>query len=417
VVNNSVPLLYALLFVTPFHNDPRLGVVLLRAGVAIVTPIKILGLLTAAFALVAPMPKDAAPHLRSSLTALFLPFAVVPVVVTMVYGLPTPTQLIGQMLSATLLFLAIVPLVRTEDRMFKVVRTLTIGFTVSSLWIYKAHFIGHEARPSGLEGDGNYDALMFLLSLPLSFWMIRYDESKWWRRIGLASFVVLASAVVLIESRAAFIAGGAMVLFAAVRTRHKLLGLTLIAVAAVVLFSLGFGQRLKSIKLEGQTINGAEKSSRIHFELFKCGLHMIEAHPIFGVGLQQFMVVAPDYNPELVKVGGHSWIAHDTFLQIGAEAGIPTLLLFLAMLGVCFRNFRAAQRSSNKRLAALGLAMTVSLLGISIAGLSITAEFLPFCILIVLSQSLREIASAATIESLPIQRVATPVLQPRREVA
>jgi O-antigen ligase len=410
-------LLYALLFVTPFHNDPRLGVVLLRAGVAVITPIKILGLVTALFALVAPVSKDAAPRLPSSLVFAFVPFAIAPVIATVANGLATPSKTISQMLSAVLLFVAIVPLVRTEDRMVKVVRALVLGFTLSSLWIYKAHFIGHQQRPSGLEGDGNYDALMFLLAVPMAFWMVRNEESRAWRRVGLVSCLVLASAIMLIQSRAAFIAGAAMILFAAVRTRRKLLGMTLIAGAAVLLFSLGYGQRLGSIKFEGRPSNGAEESSRIHYELFKTGLHMIEAHPIFGVGLEQFIVVAPDYNPDLLKVGNnHSWIAHDTFLQIGAEAGIPVLLLFLAMLGICYRNFRAAQRSFNKRLAALGLAMAVSLLGISIAGLSITAEFLPFCILIVLSKSLREIANAADIRRAPL-RVAAVVSQLQRGAA
>ena len=412
-----MPLLYSLFFVTPFHNDPRLGAVLFRAGFAIITPIKILGLLTVAFAQVAPLPKDAAPHQRSSLAALFLTFAVVPVVVTVARGLPVPSQIIGQMLSAALLFLAIVPLVRTEDRMVKVVRALTLGFAVACLWIYKGHVIGHQQRPSGLEGDGNYDALMFLMALPLAGWMIRCEESQRWRRIGLASFVLLAGAVVLTESRAAIIAGTLMGLFAAIRARRKLLGVTLIAGGAVVLLSLGFGQRLKSIKLDGVPSNGAEESSRIHYELFKSGLHMIEAQPIFGVGLQQFMAVAPDYNPDLLKVGHHSWIAHDTFLQIGAEAGIPVLLLFLTMLGVSFRNLRAAQRSSNRSLAALGFAMSVSLLGISIAGLSITAEFMPFFILMVLSQSLREITHAADVQRAPVRKVAAPVSQMQRGAA
>src|ERR1019366_6771276 len=102
-------LLYLLLFATPFHNDPRLGTVLFDTGV-IITPIKILGLLTAAVALVAAVPKDAAPHLRNPLIALFLPFAVVPVLATVAYGLPTPTGVISQLISAALLFVAIISL-------------------------------------------------------------------------------------------------------------------------------------------------------------------------------------------------------------------------------------------------------------------------------------------------------------------
>jgi O-antigen ligase len=399
-------LLYILLFVTPFHYDPRLGRSLFDAGVVIVTPIKILGLLAAVVALVATPPKDASPRLRTSLIALFLLFAIVPVVVTLVYGLPMPVGEISQLLSSAFLFVAMIPMVRTEERMVKVVRTLVMGFAFGSLWVYKAHFMGHEQRASGLEGDGNYDALMLLLSLPLAFWMVRYEESWWSRRIGLICGLLFAFAIVLTESRGGIIAGGAMGLFAAVRTRRKILGMMLFAAAAFVLFSFrpsGLLERFASIELVGRPVNGAAESSRIHFELLKAGLRMIGAHPVFGVGLERFKAVVPEYDPEILKLSGHSWIAHDTFVQVGAEAGIPALLLFLTMLGIAFRNFGLAQRSSNDRLAALGFAMTTSLLGISIDGLSFSAEFLPFCILIVLSQSLREIAHAVDIERSPFR--------------
>ena len=391
-------LLYLLLFVTPFHNDPHLGMVLFDACVMIITPIKILGLLAAALALVAPVAQDAAPRLRSPLIALFLPFAIVPVVVTEAYGLRTPTGSISQLISAALLFVAIRPLVRTRERMFKVVRTLVLAFAFGSLWVYKEHFIEHARQPWGLEGDANYEALMLLLSLPLAFWVARYGERSRWRRIGLLCALLLTCAIVLTESRAGIIAGGGMGLFAAVRTRHKLIGATLLASAAVLIFNFGptgLSQRFESIKFVGKPLNGDEDSSRIHVELLKAGLRMMQAHPIFGVGVGHFKTVAPSYNPEILKLSRRGWIAHDTFIQIGSEAGIPALLLFLAMLRIAFRNFQVAQRSPDARLAALGFSMEASFIGISIAALSITVEFLPFCILIVLSQSLREIAAAA----------------------
>ena len=388
-------LLYLLLFVTPFHNDPRVGMVLLDAAVMIITPIKILGLLTAAIALMAPAPQSAAPRLPSPLVVLFLLFAIVPVLATVAYGLPAPTGAISQLIAAALLFVAMVPLVRTPERMFKVARTLAIAFAFGSLWVYKQHFIEHTPNAWGLEGEPNYEALMLLLALPLAFWMARYEESRWWRRIGLFCALLLACAIVLTDSRAGVIAEGIVGLVLVMKSSHKLTGVLGLALAIFVLFAYGpnsLSQKFQSIQFVGKPHNGDEGSTRIHVELDKAGLRMMEAHPVFGVGLGRFKAVAPDYNPEILAFGGRSWIAHDTFLQIGSEAGIPALLLFLAMLGVAFRNFRTAQHSSDERLAALGLAMKGSLVGISIAALSISVEILPFCIIIILSQSLREIA-------------------------
>lgn len=400
-------LLYLLLFLTPFHSDPRLGVVLLRTGVAVITPIKVLGLLAAAVALLAPSPKYAAPRLWSPLIGLFIPFAIVPVVATIAYGLPTPDWAISQLMSAALLFAAIIPMVRTRERMVKVVRALTIGFAFGSLWVFKQHFIEHAPRAWGLEGDGNYEALMLLLALPFAFWMARHEQNRLWRRCGVVCTLLLALALLFTESRGGVIAGAAIGLLAALRSRNKLIGLALVLITAIGVFTFGpsgLSARFKSIKIVGQPLNGAEDSSRIHVELNKAGIYMMVAHPIFGVGLGEFKAVAPQYNPELVKLSKRSWIAHDTFVQIGSEEGMPTLLLFIAMLVVALRNSRATQRCSDECLAALGRAMEFSLIAISVVALSISVEFLPFCIVIILSQSLREVAETDDCETSSAQR-------------
>jgi O-antigen ligase len=279
--------------------------------------------------------------------------------------------------------------------MFKVTRMLVIGFSFGTLWVYKQHFIEHSQNAWGLEGEANYEALMLLLSLPLAFWMARYEESGRWRIIGLFCGLLVACAIVFTDSRAGVIAEGIVGLSLVANSRHKLAGILGLALAALALLAYGpsgLSHKFASIRFVGKPLNGDESSTRIHVELKKAGLRMMEAHPIFGVGLGNFKAVAPDYNPEIRKLGGRSWIAHDTFIQIGSECGIPALLLFFAMLGVAFRNFRLTQRSSDAPLAALGRAMEASLIGISITALSISVEIMPFCIIILLSQGLREIA-------------------------
>jgi len=388
---------YLLLFATPFHSDPRLGKVLFNAGVMIVTPVKLLGLLTVAAAFLSPQPELSAPHLRNTPLLLFVPFAILPVVTVFVFDLPTPAGQISQLLSAALLFAATRPLIRTKERMFKVARTLVVAFAFSSLWVYKEYFIEHGGRAWGLEGESNYEALMLLLSLPIGFWMWSYEQSSWWRRIGLGCGLLLVGAVILTESRAGIIAAGAMGLVRVTRSRHKLFGAAFLVAATLLMFNYGpagLSQRFRSIKFSGEAVNGDEGSTRIHIELLKAGLHMMESHPALGVGMGQFQTVAPEYNPEILMVANHSWIAHNTFIQTGAECGVPVLLLFVAMLGVAVRNFRIGQRSSDAALGALGFAMEVGILGISVAGAAISVEFLPFCIFIFLSQSLREIAVA-----------------------
>jgi putative inorganic carbon (hco3(-)) transporter len=391
-------LYYLLLFATPFHYDPRLGMTLLDIDRGIViTPVKVLGLLTVVAALLAPQTKDYVPRLQNSLVLLFLLFAVIPVFTILVSGLPIPAAAISQLISAALLLIATRALVRTKQRLRLAVRTLIIAFAFSSLWVYKEFFVEHISRPGGVEGEANYEALMLLLAMPSAFWMWRHDPTKWWRRIGLGCALLLAGAEIITESRAGIVAAGVMGLLGILRSKHKLGGLAALTFAGFLTFAYGpsdLAQRFKSIKFSGEALNGDEGSTRIHIELLKAGLYMMERHPVFGVGLGQFKTRALQYNPDMLKIVNRGWVAHDIFMQIGAECGLPVLLLFLSMVGVAYRNFGVGQVSGDPPLAALGSSMQIALIGISVAATGITSEGLPFWILIFLSMNFREIVAS-----------------------
>jgi hypothetical protein len=390
-----MPLYYLLLFAIPFHSDPRLGMNLFSAGPIIVTPVKVLGLLAVASAWLSPQPEASVPRISNPMPLLFVPFAVIPIVVMIVFSLPTDAGQIGQLISTALLFSATRPLVRTQERMVNVTRVLVCAFAFSSLWVYKQYFVEHLSRPYGLENESNYEAMMLLLSIPMAFWMGCYERSSRWRRIGFACGLLLAGAAVLTQSRAGIIAGGTMGLLAAISSKRKVLGITVLAVAAVIVFNYGpagISQRFRSIKFTGDPQNGDEDSSRIHVELLRAGLSMMEGNPIIGVGMGQFKALAPLYNPGLYQVSTRSFIAHDTLMQIGTERGVPVLLLFIAMIVVALHNFSIGRRSSDPALAALCLSMWIALIGICVATLSQSAELFPYFLFIILSQNLREVA-------------------------
>jgi O-antigen ligase len=65
-------------------------------------------------------------------------------------------------------------------------------------------------------------------------------------------------------------------------------------------------------------------------------------HPVFGLGLGNFGVAtAGDYG------GSDAWVAsHNTYTEISSEAGIPALVLFLALLITSVVSMRRASRDS-----------------------------------------------------------------------
>ena len=391
-------LYYLLLILTRFHADPRLGPALFRVAFLIVTPVKIVGFFTIVAALVARRPADASPLLKNPLALCFFSFASLQIFEVLVFKLPIPSASVSSLVSIGLMLVATRALVSNEDRLRKTVRVMIVTSAIASMWIYRQYFILHVFPANGIEQDTNYESLTLVTGIPLAVWMVQYETGVWWRRIAVLCVGLMGGGVLLTQSRAGLIAAVVMGLAAIVFSRRKMLtlGLVVLAIAAgVELSPAGLATRFRSIRLEGAATNGAEESTRIHIELAKAGLAMIEAYPLTGIGLEQFEDAAPNYNPALLEVAGHEYIAHDTYIQIGAEGGIPVLLLFLSLMAVAVFNCREVRRHAGAAQARMATAMQVGLIGFSIAAASVTAEYVTtFWIVVFLSQNLREIGWA-----------------------
>lgn len=398
-------LYYLLLVFTRFHSDPRVGMSLFHAGFVEVTPIKVLGLFTVLAALTVQRPAEAAPRLRNSLGMIFSAFVVFQILELLVFRPPTPSNSISSLVSLSLLLLATRALVNTEDRMRKAVRVMILAYAFGSLWLYKQHFVQHIARVDGLEQDANYEALMLVTAIPLAVWMALYETGSWWRRIGLVCAGLMAGGVLLTQSRAGLIAAVVTGVAAVAVSKRKMLASALLVMTlalGIVVAPAGMTDRFQSIKFEGAASNGDEDSSRTHLELWQAGLAMIASNPLTGVGLEQFKEVAPYYNRELLQVAHRRYIAHNTYIQIAAETGLPVLFLFLALsLTAIMRCREVVVRGTNPSLARMASAIQLGLIGYSVAAASVTAEYLTtFWTLVFFSQNLREIVFAVPVRNL-----------------
>ncbi len=388
-------LYYLLLIFTRFHSDPRFGMPLFKAAFVLVTPVKVIGLLTICAAVLLVPPEDAAPRLKNPLALLFFGFAGFQVVEVLVYRLPIPADSLASLLSIGLLLVATRGLVNTEERMRTAVRVMIVASAIASMWIYRQYFFLHVFPPNGIEQDTNFEALTLVCGIPLAVWMVRYERKSSWKRVAMVCVGLMIGGVLLTESRAGVIAAVVMGLAAVFVSRRKMLTLVLVVIAVVAGVEIAPAKlrtRFESIKLEGKATNGAEESTRIHIELAKAGLAMIETYPLTGIGLEQFEAAAPDYNPALLRVAGREYVAHDTYIQIASESGLPVLMLFLGLIAMAIVNCRSAGRGSNLPMARMALAMQIGLIGYGVAAASVTAEYVPtFWLLIFFSQNLKEI--------------------------
>ena len=145
---------------------------------------------------------------------------------------------------------------------------------------------------------------------------------------------------------------------------------------------------------------------------------MVERHPLLGVGLGNFKPLVLEYETGAFK---EQSIAHNTYLEIAAELGIPALLLFLALLFSTYRTLekirRMSSQSKNRFLELAALGMEAGLAGYCVDAFTISIEYLKdFWLVIFLSMCMVSMArAAAKKETKPALSDASPTLAPEPE--
>jgi O-antigen ligase len=205
----------------------------------------------------------------------------------------------------------------------------------------------------------------------------------------VATVPLLVLLILLTQSRGAFIA---LVIFAVpfvigvVRRRPKaVIGFAALGVLALAATPATVWDRLSGIKKLGnvETVADADKegSAKERYGLLMNGLEITRAHPLFGVGLGGFSYANAEIDPAMGRRD-----AHNTYITIVSETGLPGLAFFFLMLGTTFvpawRSYRRAQPIFPEQAEQLRILM-LGLMAFLIAGLFGTYSTLPFFFLYV----------------------------------
>jgi len=115
--------------------------------------------------------------------------------------------------------------------------------------------------------------------------------------------------------------------------------------------------------------------------IWRRGISYMLKYPLFGVGGDNFGVAEGTISPlaSLQQYGiGVRWnAAHNSFVQTGAELGIPGLLLLLAVIGSAFASLRRiGQLHAKSRVRERGPPQLAQALASSLVGFVVGAFFL-----------------------------------------
>jgi O-antigen ligase len=273
---------------------------------------------------------------------------------------------------------------------------------------------------------GHYDvndlALMLVAMFPLTLYFMRPRYGTVRRLFAAGCFVLFAFSMVRTESRGGLI--GLVVVFAYMLLAYRGVpakARILSAVAAAILLvagGRGYWDRVETMFRPSQDYNFSDDDGRI--AIWKRGLTYIEQRPLLGLGLDAFRTAEVRVSPvarRALQAGRppSSNVAHNMFLHVAAELGLPALLAFLLLLGSAAwtlvgigRMYRTSPPGDP--VPALAQALLASLLGFFVCGLFLSVAYFPyFQVLLGWTVALGAIAHAA----LPARREVARVYRSR----
>ena len=305
-----------------------------------------------------------------------------------------------------IIYFLIINIVTTPERYFLVLAlfllaNFKLSFFGARTWALRGFGFrnwGIMGPPGFFENSADFSGEMLMFA-PIAFELALFVKPRvrrityWFLMLGAVTGVM---SILGASSRGSQVAlafqGGWM----AVQRKLKLK-----SVLAVALL-LGIGYALLPAGEKARwAVAGSDPTSVQRFDYWRGGLKMIEHHPFLGVGYFNFApVYAVEYPSKLWH--GTAQLPHNIFIQVGTDAGLIGLAVFLMLI---LRNLKVArdirrmcERNVSAPAFALSVArgLTLTTWGFVVAGQFNTVSYYPFLwINLALTVSLADIVKRA----------------------
>ena len=200
--------------------------------------------------------------------------------------------------------------------------------------------------------DANDFATFVVTAMPIALYVIHRARAAYQRWLGVAALALLTTAFVRTGSRGGFIALIAVVLFVnvgyrAIALRWRVLATASVAIVVLAVASDRYWTQMGTIMSDAD-YNRSEETGRM--KIWQRGIGYMLEYPVFGVGANNFNAAEGMLSPfaQRQQLGrGVKWnAAHNSYVQVGAELGIPGLLMFIGMIASAFAALRRSSRTA-----------------------------------------------------------------------
>lgn len=281
--------------------------------------------------------------------------------------------------------LLVFKVVMSYKDLVKIIWSIVVSLTVINIAALSLSF---ESRISASSTyDPNDLALIIVLFLPIFYYLSKLETG--WKKILLINIIIVSSITLMAtQSRGGFLGFITVVLCIIVRERLNDIKKWVVLVGVLFTFTVltpdRYIERLATILEPEQDYNVSSKGGRL--DIWKNGLYIMFKHPLLGVGPAAFEVAegATHINQFTGETGKWS-TAHNSFIQIGGELGLPGIILFLLMIKNSIRSLRRirVQTSDSAKERFLVEGVEISFYGYIVSGFFLSQAYVSALFLLV----------------------------------
>jgi len=190
----------------------------------------------------------------------------------------------------------------------------------------------------GVFDNPNDLAMNIALNWPLCLMFLLSSKNLFKKLLWAAGMLVMVRGLMLTYSRSGFLALAVALLFSlwefGIRgKRHYLLAVAMFCgIAFLLVRPKNYGDRLQSMVSDDVSAYGDAKQARE--ELLSRSISITLTHPLLGIGPGNFQGYSGSWH-----------VTHNTYTELSAESGIPSMILFIAVLTMAFRNLKRTRSS------------------------------------------------------------------------
>ncbi|MCU0122195.1 O-antigen ligase family protein [Pseudomonas sp. B2M1-30] len=296
-------------------------------------------------------------------------------------------------LSVGLILFVITLLIGRELNLDLFARLVTLAVSATCAMAMFSSKFQDQGRAAGLLEDPNAFALLIAFAVPLALLLVIRAPNWLQRLVWGGCFLLLLGGMTKTESRSGLVVLALSLIIgcwhyrtqlARIRPRHlgfAMLGAVILIPLAIAVMPAGYIARIQSLSVLSAGASGHhDESLGRRASYIVVGSQIIRENPLLGSGPGTFPLhyattgYAKAFSANR-KIGDLYRRAHNTYLEIFSELGIPAGLLFVGMLGLGLYNLLRARKAWMQRRNAEQADMMTHL-GMSFLSLTLFLMFL-----------------------------------------